>query len=90
MGHVPGAQLSAAQLSNQVRLRARDTVVAYYDSWFITDDDVPLRFRDVFLRPQVIQPMAFSSSVLEVGLATAASLFLMVLHAACPQSQPKL
>jgi hypothetical protein len=50
---VAGTPLTAAQLSNQVRLRVRENVVAYYDAWLKTDDDIPLRTRDVHLRSQV-------------------------------------
>ena len=48
-----GAGLSAAQLANQVWLRARAEVSRYYDSVLRSDDELsPLETRNVCLRAQ--------------------------------------
>ena len=46
--------LSAAQLANQARLRARAAVSKYYDGALVSDDELhPLTTRNVCLRTQV-------------------------------------
>ena len=51
------ANLSAAQLANQVVLRLREVVVQYYDGWVRSDDELaPHSTRDISLRTQVISP----------------------------------
>lgn len=48
-----GVGLSAAQLANQVRLRAREAVSKYYDGALVSDDELhPLTARNVCLRTQ--------------------------------------
>ena len=43
--------LTPAQVSNQVRLRARATIKKYYDGWLVSDDEMlPCRTRNVCLR----------------------------------------
>lgn len=49
-----GAGLSAAQVANQVRLRAREAVVKYYEGTLVSDDEVmPVTTRNICLRAQV-------------------------------------
>ena len=48
--------LSASQLANQVRLRARDIVAQYYDAHLASDDELmPVTTRSISLRTQVQQ-----------------------------------
>ena len=43
--------LTPAQVSNQVRLRARASIKKYYDGWLVSDDEMlPCRTRNVCLR----------------------------------------
>ena len=46
--------MTAAQLSNQVRLRARQAIAQYYDGTLVSDDELhPLTTRNICLRAQV-------------------------------------
>ena len=54
--------LSAAQLANQARLRARAAVSKYYDGALVSDDELhPLTTRNVCLRTQVSPSLALSN-----------------------------
>ena len=53
---VAGPGLSAAQVANQARLRAREAIARYYDGALACDDELtPLATRNVCLRTQVGQ-----------------------------------
>jgi len=46
-----GMPLTPAQVSNQARLRARESIKAYYQGWLVSDDEMmPCRTRNVCLR----------------------------------------
>ncbi len=52
-----GEALSAAQLANQVRLRARAAIARYYDGALTSDDELaPGTTRDICLRTQARSP----------------------------------
>lgn len=45
--------MSAAQLANQVRLRARDMIAKYYEGNLVSDDELmPATTRNICLRMQ--------------------------------------
>ncbi len=49
-----GSGLSAAQVANQVRLRAREAVAKYYEGTLVSDDELmPISTRNICLRAQV-------------------------------------
>jgi hypothetical protein len=46
--------VSAAQLSNQVRLRSREFIAKFYDGVLMSDDELtPVTTRNICLRAQV-------------------------------------
>ena len=62
--------LSAAQLANQARLRARAAVSKYYDGALVSDDELhPLTTRNVCLRTQV-RPILVLSDELHTPVLT--------------------
>ncbi len=62
-----GAGLSAAQVANQVRLRAREAVAKYYEGTLVSDDEVmPVATRNICLRAQV-QSVHLSEQCYPIG-----------------------
>ena len=66
-----GSGLSAAQVANQVGLRAREAVAKYYEGTLVSDDELmPVTTRNICLRAQVqcrSRFSAFSCDLLTIG-----------------------
>lgn len=84
-----GAGLSAAQVANQVRLRAREAVSKYYEGTLVSDDEVmPVTTRNICLRAQVYP----NTCLVNVDNTSALLLAMLALEPVCraSSSQPPL